>query len=75
MCAERASAWRLACGALLVNEDDDDDDDVDDDKAEEKRSGWALAWSWRNSARRRFVSMEKDPAGGGPDERVCGKRS
>ena len=70
MCAERASAWRLACGALL-----DDLDDDDEDKTEEKRSGWALAWSWRNSARSRFVSMEKDPAGGGPDERVCGKRS
>ena len=41
----------------------------------EWRSGWARVWSWRNSARRVRGSIVKGPEGGGPEERVLGKRS
>ena len=39
------------------------------------RSGWARAWSCRNSLRRARVSIMKEPAGGGPEASVFGKSS
>lgn len=39
------------------------------------RSGWARAWSWRNSRLSAEVSIVKGPAGGGPDGIVVGKKS
>ena len=39
------------------------------------RSGWARAWSCRNSLRSARLSIMKGPLGGGPEARVLGKRS
>lgn len=38
------------------------------------RSGWARAWSWRNSFLRAERSRVKGPCGGGPEGIEVGKK-